>query len=147
MKDILGRLNELLSVCEARVKQCDDDAGRNLARANQLEVEGEALKKLDKELKAKAKRLKDLQDIADVRAEIIAAEDKVKSELAKIAEARSSYEEYRSAEDKKIKESTADIIRRREKLEDAERKLAEDKKVFRAKIIEDVHRENALRRV
>ena len=141
MQEILNKLNEAVLIAQARVRQCDADTSINASMKQKNDIEASRLDALSKELSKKAKRLKDLQDVADAAALLKESEEKRKDISEAIRKEKEAFVSWKEAQEAEIKEKLLDIVRRSEKLAEAEQKLSEDKKNFRAKIIEEVHQQ------
>ena len=146
MQEILNKLNEVVWICESRVKQCDEDAAKNAAQSSKNEADLKDIERLRAETLYAADRVQDLIHIADVRAELESTKELVKQELAKIDNAKKEFEDWKGAEEKRIKEEMSDIHRRQEKLTASELKLDEEKRAYKIKIIEQVNRESKVKK-
>lgn len=146
MKEIIGKLNELVMICEARVIQCKTDADANASQASKNAIEAKSLEALRKDLTKREKRVKELEDIADAQKELVAIREKVKDEVARIAKEWKEFDEHKVSENKKVDDQRSILKAREDKLSQAEMRLDEDKRTYKVKIIEQVNREQKLKK-
>lgn len=145
MQNIMKKLNELVGICEVRVAKCEADAVKNASRAAVLDTKEAELDAINKSLNEKADRLAELQSVADVRAELVATSNEIKELRAKFERERIAFDKKVAADNESIANARADIDRRLEKLSAAEIRLDEDKKTYKAKVIDQLHKEKVAR--
>lgn len=139
MQQIKAKMIELIDIASARVQQCDVDASVNASNAMKNKDKEAELTALESALRIKESKLKKLQALKDIQGAMIEAGDRKKASEASTKKMLEDFQKYREEEEQKLKQKEKELRLLQEKIEDENRKLSDDKKNYRAKIIEDVH--------
>jgi hypothetical protein len=141
MEELTKKIAELydsLVVKDRELKSQKEDLRQ---KSEKLAQDLKANAEWEADLKARAEKIKAVEDVLAVTEENKKVAANNAAERKRLNQDRAAFEEEKKAQDKKIKDAQDDVRFKNEKLTKAQEALAEKEKSYKAEVLEAVHKE------
>lgn len=138
MKEILEKLNNLVGVCETRIKKADSERSELASLRLNLNTQKEEQADTEEYLKEENAKLDKRNLIASTIAEAEVLKKKASEKSASLDADREALEKKIKVQEDRIRNENADLERRKEKLAKDVKILNQEKETYKDKMIREI---------